>query len=248
VIGIDAFDNGRRVAAAAQGGARCYYLGLDTPINLLDVVYTNADSDGKWISKQVQHVIGQLALFLGTPATASDNSTIRVPRSFSIAERGVLDRVLSGIYAHINPEGSPTEMPLLSDLITSLESQRVGEAHQIARDLRMLLYGTDDREAIELTGLGQSFNEPTGLDWQFGHDINYYDFGRIPEELRSFYVVQTITAILRFMRDPMRDRSRKTLLLIDEFGYLTQVEELSQLAATICKVARKYGIGLVAID
>ena len=55
-------------------------------------------------------------------------------------------------------------------------------------------------------------------------------------------------AILRYMRDPNRDRSRKTLLQIDEFGYLTQVEALARLAATICKVARKYGIGLVAID
>ena len=47
-------------------------------------------------------------------------------------------------------------------------------------------------------------------------------------------------------RDPNRDRSRKTMLAIDEFGYVTQVEALARLAAMICKVARKYGIGLIA--
>ncbi|MFL5805521.1 MAG: hypothetical protein ACJ8CR_27760 [Roseiflexaceae bacterium] len=65
---------------------------------------------------------------------------------------------------------------------------------------------------------------------------------------RPFFYLQIIGAILRFMRDPRRDRSRKTLLAIDEFGYVTQIEALARLAATICKVARKYGIGLIAID
>ena len=36
VIGIDAFRNGERVAAAARAGARCFFLGLETPINILD--------------------------------------------------------------------------------------------------------------------------------------------------------------------------------------------------------------------
>jgi hypothetical protein len=70
----------------------------------------------------------------------------------------------------------------------------------------------------------------------------------VPEQLRPFYYAQVIGAILHYMRDPHRDRRRKTVLQIDEFGYLAQTESLAQLAATICKVARKYGLGLIAID
>jgi hypothetical protein len=48
--------------------------------------------------------------------------------------------------------------------------------------------------------LGRSFNAPTGVDWNFGRDINYYDFSSVPEILRPFYYVQAIGAILRYMR------------------------------------------------
>jgi hypothetical protein len=98
------------------------------------------------------------------------------------------------------------------------------------------------------TSLGASFNATTTVDWNFGRDINYYDFSSVPELLRPFYYAQTIGAINRYMRDPKRDTRHRTLLLIDEFAYVTQIEALARLAAEICKVARKYGIGLVAID
>jgi DNA helicase HerA-like ATPase len=52
----------------------------------------------------------------------------------------------------------------------------------------------------------------------------------------------------RFMRDPQRDRSVPTVLIIDEFGYASQVESVARMAADICKVARKYGIGLIVAD
>jgi type IV secretory pathway TraG/TraD family ATPase VirD4 len=50
------------------------------------------------------------------------------------------------------------------------------------------------------------------------------------------------------MRDPTRDVSRRTLLIIDEFGYVTQVQAVAAMAAAIAKVARKYGIALMVID
>ena len=248
VIGIDAFRNGARVEAAARAGARCHFLGLDTPINVLDVVYADEDAEGGWIANQVQHVIGQLALLLGTPGRSLDGKEQYIPRTLSIAERGVLDRALCSLYAQVDPRASLVEMPILSDLIARLEGFRTTEARALARELRMLIYGTDNRDEAVPNGMGRSFNAPTGVDWNFGHDINYYDFSGVPEILRPFYYVQAIGAILRYMRDPRRDHSRKTLLQIDEFGYLTQVEALARLAATICKVARKYGIGLIAID
>lgn len=248
VIGIDAFRNGERVEAAARAGARCHFLRLDNPINVLDIVYADDEVEGGWLANQVQHVIGQLALLLGTPGRSADGKEQYIPRVLSIAERGVLDRALCALYAELTPAAPLSAMPILSDLAAQLEQFAEPEALAVARELRMLIYGTDSPEATQLNALGRSFNAPTAVDWNFGHDINYYDVSGVPEILRPFYYVQIIGAILRYMRDPRRDRSRKTLLQIDEFGYLTQVEALARLAATICKVARKYGIGLIAID
>src|SRR5206468_1706145 len=71
VIGIDDFDNGPRIAGAAGAGATCYMLSMDTPINILDVVY-DEDAEGGWLTNQVQHAIGQLALLLGRPGKSMD--------------------------------------------------------------------------------------------------------------------------------------------------------------------------------
>lgn len=247
VIGIDAFKNGLRVEAAAGAGARCYGIGLESSVNILDVVYA-ADTEGGWLPNQVQHVIGQLALLLGTPGKGVSGRDQLIPRALSIAERGLLDRALGDLYAYVDPEAPLDRMPILSDLIRHLERFAEPEARALARDLRLLLFGTASDGATTLTSLGACFNATTTVDWNFGRDINYYDFSSVPELLRPFYYAQTIGAINRYMRDPRRDTRHKTLLLIDEFGYVTQIEALARLAAEICKVARKYGIGLVAID
>src|SRR5262249_37078860 len=134
VIGIDALQNGVRMEAAAQAGAQCHYLGLETPINILDVVYAD-DMDGDWRANQVQHAIGQLALLLGTPGASANGSGRFIPRVLSIGERGVLDRALSALYGLVEPDTSLTQMPLLSDLIESLAQYREFEAHSLAREL-----------------------------------------------------------------------------------------------------------------
>jgi len=247
VIGIDAFRNGDRVEAAAGAGARCYHIGMESSVNILDVVYA-ADTPGGWVPNQVQHVIGQLALLLGTPGKGASGRDQLVPRPLSIAERGLLDRALSDLYAGVDPAAPLAAMPILSDLIARLRRFDEPEAQGLARDLRLLLFGSSADGATTPTSLGASFNATTTVDWNFGRDINYYDFSSVPELLRPFYYAQTIGAINRYMRDPKRDTRHRTLLLIDEFAYVTQIEALARLAAEICKVARKYGIGLVAID
>jgi hypothetical protein len=246
VIGIDAFRNGTRVEAAAQAGACCHYLGLDTPINILDIVYGD-DTEGDWRANQDQFAIGQLGLFMGTPGKSANGKDRYIPREFSIPERGVLDRALSALYLPLDPDTPLDQMPILSDLIARLEQYQEIEARQLARELRMLITGSEEPGA-PLNVLGRSFNRRTRIDWNFTRDINYYDFTDVPEQLRPLYYAQAIGAILREMRNPHRNRRRKILLQIDEFGYLSQIESLAHLAATLCKVARKYGLGLIAID
>jgi type IV secretory pathway VirB4 component len=62
------------------------------------------------------------------------------------------------------------------------------------------------------------------------------------------YYAQFIGAVYRYMRDPRRDLSRKTILMFDEFGLAMQIESVLDLTMTISKVARKYGIALCVAD
>lgn len=249
VIGIDAFKNGLRVEAAAGAGARCFAIGLDNPVNILDVVYS-VDVEGGWLPNQVQHVIGQLSLLMGQPGRSPQGKEQYIPRVFTLAERGLLDRALVTLYTElaIEPTTPLNAMPILGDLIVRLEARREVEAQLLARELRLLLFGSEDQTETTLSSLGQSFNAHTTVDWQFGADITYYDFSGVPELLRPFYYLQAIGAINRYMRDPKRDRTRKILLQIDEFGYASQVEAVARLAVDICKTARKYGVGIILID
>ncbi len=235
IIGLDAFQNGQRVERAARGGARCFALGFQQTVNLLDIVY----GEEGWQPNQVQHVIGMLQLLLGTPGKGVDGRDQLTPREFTIVERSLLDRALTSIYAPLQPDLPLDQLPVLSDLIAQLRHLEEPESDQLARELHVL---------IDRTSVGPSFNGHTTVDWRFNSDITYFDFAAIEPLYRPFYYALAIGAVLRFMRDPSRDRRRKTMLQIDEFGLLTQVEALGRLAATVAKVARKYALGLIAID
>lgn len=246
VIAIDAFKNGERIEAAAGAGARCNWIGMERAVNIFDIV---ADPhDPNWVTNQVATVLAQLAMLLGDVGRSPDGKERLVERRFTTPERGVLDRALMALYAVMAPDTPLEQMPILSDLIRVLEGYREQEAHALARDLRMFCFGTDDPAETRPSTYGQSFNAPSQVDWNFSKDINYYDFSAVPDLLRPFYYAQAIGAINRYMRDPGRDLRRRTLLIIDEFGYATQVQAVAQMAATICKVARKYGIALLVID
>jgi type IV secretory pathway VirB4 component len=150
------------------------------------------------------------------------------------------------LYAHLRPDAPLSAMPILSDVITALEQFDEDEAAGLVRELRFFCYGRAKHQGVNL--IGQSFNRHSTVDWNFSYDINYFDFSGVPELYRAFYYAQAIGAVNRYMRDPRRDVKRRTLLIIDEFGYATQVQAVAQMAAEVCKVARKYGIALMVID
>lgn len=247
VIAMDAFKNGARIAAAAGGGAVCHWLGNTTPINVLDVIYD--ERDGDWVGRQVQHASGQIALVFGRSTQVIVDNQIKetlLPYDFDDAEAGILDRVLHDLYVTINPGGGPREMPLLSDVVMGLERVDEPEARGLARRLRFKLYGSST--STRLSASGRELNTPSGVDWSFTHDINYFDFSEVPEHRRAFCYSSMVGAFNRYMRDPRRDVQHRTLFLMDEFHYITRVESVARLAADICKVARKYGVGLMPVD
>lgn len=237
VIGIDAFRNCDRIERAAGEGMRSNLIGLQSSINLLDIVYAADTADG-WLGNQVQHVIGNLSLLLGEDGVDGDNNAILLPRRFSIPERGLLDEALSKLYAPLSPHTPLAEMPILGDLIGLLEQLNEPESTSLARDLDLFLRGS----------LGKSFNAPTAIDFTIERDITYFDFKDVTAKWRPFYYAVTIGAIGRWMRDPRRDLRRPTLLVIDEFHYVSRVEAVARMAVEIAKTARKYRLGLVVID
>jgi hypothetical protein len=248
VIGIDAFENGFRVAAALAG-ATCYAIGLGHTVNILDVVY-GEESEGGWLPNQVLHVVGQLALLLGEPGQTPEGKKRYIPRVFSIRERGVLGRVIKALYQQhqTTPDIPIAATPILADLLDLLEADADAVAIEVAADLRYLLYGTSRRDVTVLTPEGAAFNGHTSIDWRFERDVVYFDFKQVPEILLPFYYLQAIGAIHRYLRQPGRDRRRKIFFEIDEFGYAAQVESVARLAVEICKTARKYGCGIVLVD
>ena len=140
VIALDLAENGLRIERAAGMGCRCNLLGLHNAVNILDVVFP-LDSPGGWIPLQVQHVIDQLAMLLGEPGTTATGQVQVQPRRFSIAERGLLDRVLSELYAGVDPSAPLDQMPILGEVIARLEALNEVERNILARDVQFFLAG-----------------------------------------------------------------------------------------------------------
>jgi hypothetical protein len=239
VIALDIAENGLRIERAAGVGCRCNLIGLQNAVNILDVVFP-ADAEGGWMRNQVQHVIDQLAMLLGEPATNAEGQAQMQPRRFTIAERGLLDQALTNLYAKVEPNAPLDQMPILGDLIVALEALDEVETNRLARDLRLYLSGS----------LSATFNAHTTVDWDFSSDINYFDFSetRVPKPLQAFFYGQCVGAVNRFMTDPRRDRRRPTLLLIDEYHLVARTESVARMAAELAKFARKHRIAVMPAD
>lgn len=236
VIGLDAENNGARIARAAGAGARCNFIGLHSAVNILDIVF-DEHMKGGWIANQVQHVIDQLGMLLGEPGVNGAGQKIVHPRAWTISERGLLDRALTTFYSALDPHTAPAQMPVLNDVLMYLDQLQRHEADAIALEISDFLSGS----------LANTFDRPTEVDWDFTCQINYFDFKDVPENLRAFFYGQAVGAIFRYMRDPLRPLT-PTLLLIDEFYLVAQTESVARMAAELAKVARKYKIGLIPVD
>ena len=239
VIALDIAENGLRVERAAGMGCRCNLIGLQNAVNILDVVFP-PDAEGGWLRNQVQHVIDQLGMLLGEPTTNAAGQVQMQPRRFSIAERGLLDQVLTELYAEVDPTAPLDQMPILGDVIDRLQRLQEVETDVLARDLRLYLSGS----------LGATFNAHTTVDWDFSSDINYFDFAetRVPKPLQAFFYGQCVGAVNRYMTDPRRDRRRPTLLLIDEYHLVARTESVARMAAELAKFARKHRIAVMPAD
>jgi hypothetical protein len=245
VIGIDAFANGLRLERAIQDCV-CYQVGLEHTINILDVIY-DWEVEGGWENNQILHVVAQLLLLLGEPGESVDGKKRFIPLVLQSGERGVLSLAVKRLYRQwgVTPDTPVSAMPTLTDLIYVLEALADPVAILFALRLRYLLYGSstamDDK-----TPDGVAFDGRTTINWQFRESIVYYDFRTVPEILLPFFYLQALAAIWRYVRT--RPLTRDLFVMIDEFGYASQVEAVTTAMWVMAKTARKYRTGIVLVD
>ena len=244
VIGIDAFSNGLRVERAIQD-CTCYTIGLEHTVNILDVIF-GWETEGGWENNQILHVVGQLLLLLGEPGERNDKQCL-IPMPLESGERGVLALGIKRLYRQyaVTPDTPVAEMPTLTGLILILEAMNDPIAAKFALRLRYLIYGSSTH-TDEKTPDGIAFDGQTTIDWRFEDSIVYYDFKTVPELLLPFFYIQALSAVWRYVRT--RKITRDIFLMIDEFGYASQVAEVAKAAWVIAKTARKYRLGMVLVD
>ncbi|MEI7772060.1 MAG: hypothetical protein WCI67_18850 [Chloroflexales bacterium] len=245
VIGIDAFANGLRVERAIQD-CTCYKVGLEHTVNILDVIF-GWETEGGWENNQILHVVAQVVMLLGEPGESSDGKKRFIPMKLESGERGVLALAVKRLYQQygVTPDTPVAAMPTLTGLIYVLEAMGDPVADTFARRLRYLIYGSSTEQG-EKTPDGVAFDGCTTIDWRFEDTIVYYDFKTVPEILLPFFYLQALAAVWRYVRT--RQVTRDIFLMIDEFGYASQVEAVANAAWVIAKTARKYRLGMVLVD
>jgi hypothetical protein len=231
---IDAAGDGR-------GGAR-YVLDMRQQVNVLDIVATRDESgNAPSIATQIDHVVTQLSVLMGTNVPTAEGKTAFRPRVWESLEQGLLDLALQRVYLGLDLETlEPNTTPVVADVCDALSTIGSDEAKRLAYEIHLrLVQGSR----------GATFNRRTTIDWDFSHDATAYDFSAIPEgTVRTFFYGQAFGALNRFVRSPIRDRRRTTIAIIDEFAYMAQVPSLASFAAMAAKTWRTFNAHLWTMD
>jgi hypothetical protein len=222
--------------AVGSDRACAYHSVAETPaINILDpVAGTPID--------QRDSIVRKLEVALGKPQ--EHGGRIRVaPRPLSNREIGAIGRAMehATLYGANCRELSgmtPTDAPLLHDLVDVLQAQDSAESRKLAAEIADTLLGT--AAAI--------FNTRTTLHFDPAADVSLYSFrGVKPERLPLIYdyLFDTIDA---YVWSAARDRTRPVLVFIDEFYYMASVASLEQRVVKASKTWRNRRAALWSAD
>jgi len=235
---------GKGAALARSCGAGGRHLVLDTHqrANPLDMVVAGgAEGEAPPLLRQVEHVITRLSVLLATNANGGEAI---IPRAWSSVERGALGLAIADVYApwadtldQLPLEDTPT----LADLCDALSSvagaeddpDTVHTARALAREISLRLVKGP---------YGAMFNGITTIDWQLDrYDVLCFDFSKLEAGyLQTFYYDAAFGALLRHLYNPLRDRRRPVLGIIDEYGIMARVAGMRSFVASFMKHARNY--------
>jgi len=238
----------RLVNAAGRGGAR-YVLTMNQQINVLDVVVTRDGQNPPSMAEQVDHVIAQLGVLMGSTVATGEGTSVFKGREWTNTERGCISMALGDLYTPFDLETlEPKDTPILSNLIEALRNIADHGPNISVRDTAAKV--ADEIEVTLILGpYGSTFNARTNIDWKFHHDVTAYDFSQIPEgTMRMFFYGQSFSSLNRYVRSPIRDRRKTLVAIIDEFNYMAQVPSLRTFAALASKTWRTFGAHLWTMD
>ncbi len=165
-------------------------------------------------------------------------------RALTEHEEVALDMAQTLIYAGVNPQTPAVNQPRLENLARALRTLRSDAWVKAAgENLGSLL------EAKYVRGsLGTVFNTPTLSDWKLEKDLVAFDFSQIPEEAGlmrlGYYLVLSAIQRAAFRQA----RSRRRIVLIDEFRAMSAEPMLAGRVALMFKTFRTLGVGIWAME
>lgn len=225
VIVMEPMGNCRRLVNAV-GPERSSYNPLSLRslrVNPVEMLYEDP-------AEQAAHLMVVLTLLLG--------------RKLTEEEEIALDSSIPLVYAGVTPDTPPVNQPRLENLarvLRSLGGERwMREAGSRLGSLLEERYVRGTRAAV--------FNVPTQSDWKMEQDLVAFDFAGLPEEegLRRLGYYLVLSSI---QREAFRQaRSRRRIVMIDEFRVMSTEPVLAQRVATMFKTFRTLGVGVWALE
>jgi type IV secretory pathway VirB4 component len=209
---IDPQGNAGQMTKALSGSYNRLSLTEGTSINVLDVVEETLAAQNSYVLSLLETLWGE---------------------ELSMQQKGVLDDALTAIYAQLDDDTRPEDMPTLETLIEMVEGDLPDFAAGMHRSVRGSLAGI--------------FNRPTNIDLQMEAPIITYDLQDIPDEFEHLFTYMLLRSIERWLR--RRRRRRRVGIIVDELGVLCRLHPAIQSAVTVLfKRIRNYNAGVVAMD
>lgn len=225
VVVMEPMGNCRRLVDAV-GEQRASY----NPLSLSDLRFNPIEILYDAPAEQSAHLALVVALLLN--------------RTLEEEEEIALDRAAAMIYEGVTPETPALNQPRVQDLVWAL--QNCGAESWLADASGRL--GSVLEQKLVRGSLGAVFNAATEGDWRMRRDLTAFDFQYIPEKrgLRRLLYYLVLSTIRREAR--RRARSRRRIVIIDEFRALSSHAALAQQVALMYKTFRTLGVGIWALE
>jgi hypothetical protein len=171
-------------------------------------------------------------------------TSLLLDRPLEEDEEIALDRASSMIYEGVTPETPSVNQPRIQDLVWAL--RHCGAESWLADASRRL--GSVLEQKFVRGSQGTIFNVTTEKDWRLRRDLTAFDFQDIPEKrgLRRLLYYLVLSTIRREAH--RQARSRRRIVIIDEFRALSSHEALAQQVALMYKTFRTLGVGIWALE
>lgn len=236
VVYFDPVGKVQWLAEAVGKGASYQEVSTSAAVNILDPISSD-------ITTQIAHVTRKLAVILGRVIPDGERVAY-TPRDLNNFEIGALDLALQHpkIYGEnganlktMNSENAP----LLEQLAEVLKTVEVEEAPRLAEEIRLKVTGSQ----------GKIYNRKTTLSWDFKADVCCYNWLKADKALLPVYYDHAFATLDAYVRSEERKKRKQPLVvIIDEYGFMSQIKALQSFVAMATKTWRNYNAAMGTCD